>query len=164
MKRTTKACLKCGKEWPISEYHEKRGKPQPQCKECRSEYMRGYYQDNYDRERAKRKAWYEANKLRVCEQLKEEYKANPEKYKWQRLKQKYGVTQEQYEGLRKMQRNKCGICRTSFDETEPHLDHCHDTGKVRGLLCANCNTGIGLFKHNAKRMEKAIAYVVKYKK
>ncbi len=126
--------------------------------------MRNHYQANRERERAVRKAWYEKNKEKVCKALKEEYKTNPEKFKWQRLKNKYGVTQEQYEMLLKKQRNKCGICKTSFHETEAHLDHCHETKIVRGILCSNCNTGIGLFKHDINRIEKAIAYVGKYKK
>lgn len=55
---------------------------------------------------------------------------------------KYGLTPETYNALLERQCNKCAICQEVFVRT-PHIDHCHDSGKIRGLLCSNCNVGIG---------------------
>lgn len=158
-----KTCLKCGKAWPISEYHQKRGKPQPQCKTCRSEYMASYYQANRDRERIIRKAWYEKNKSSVCEKLKQQYKASPEKFSFARKLQKYGLTKEHYEAMLAKQGNACELCRQTFVGT-PYVDHCHTSHKVRGLLCSQCNTGFGLLREDVAVFKRCIAYAKKYKK
>src|ERR1700731_4765204 len=65
------------------------------------------------------------------------------KYK-QELIKKYNLTIEQYQELLKSQDNKCASCKKPFLKT-PFVDHCHRTGKTRGLLCSNCNFGIGQF-------------------
>lgn len=60
------------------------------------------------------------------------------------------------------QEDKCAICRSPFDFTARrgfHLDHCHRTGKVRGFLCSNCNTGLGLFKDDPVRLRAALEYI-----
>jgi hypothetical protein len=77
-----------------------------------------------------------------------------------RLKSVFGITVEQYDEMLKSQNNSCAIC----ERTEPtgygwHVDHCHTTGKVRGLLCSKCNQAIGLFDENLNSMKKAITYL-----
>jgi Recombination endonuclease VII len=59
------------------------------------------------------------------------------------------------------QGGKCAVCRHDIPPTthRSHIDHCHDTGKVRGILCLNCNTGIGRFKESEAVMLAAIAYL-----
>jgi Recombination endonuclease VII len=69
-------------------------------------------------------------------------------------------TSNQYQALLLSQNNKCAICKLSFDEAEQHLDHCHATGIIRGILCNNCNLGLGLFKDNIKSLEAAAAYLI----
>ena len=51
------------------------------------------------------------------------------------------------------------ICKNESNNKSLHIDHCHDSGKVRGLLCHGCNTAIGLFKENIDTMLKAIKYL-----
>lgn len=77
---------------------------------------------------------------------------------WRR-KCRYGITPEQYAKMVEDQDNKCAICTTSFDETKAYIDHCHDSLKVRGLLCNNCNTGLGRFKDNTDLLTKALDYL-----
>jgi hypothetical protein len=70
-------------------------------------------------------------------------------------------TPEQYDELIEKQNNRCAICNRHQSEFQRtfDLDHDHNTGKVRGLLCHNCNNGIGHFKDDIEIMEKAIVYI-----
>ena len=72
----------------------------------------------------------------------------------------YGITRKEYENMIIQQDNKCAICHSAFTKT-PHIDHNHDNGKVRGILCAGCNHALGLFKDNTDAIIRAIAYVEK---
>ncbi|MDA3808142.1 MAG: endonuclease domain-containing protein [Thiomicrorhabdus sp.] len=72
----------------------------------------------------------------------------------------YGITIAEYESLLETQSSKCAICKELFTGT-PHIDHCHTTGDVRGLLCRCCNHGIGLLKDSAELLEAAVTYVSK---
>ncbi len=74
-------------------------------------------------------------------------------------KDRYGITDDEYEAMRTDQQNICLICRDEFGDRTPHVDHCHDTGRVRGLLCNFCNRGLGLFKDDPERLETAIQYL-----
>lgn len=60
------------------------------------------------------------------------------------------------------QGSACAACRTSDwggKDGKPHVDHDHATGKIRGLLCANCNTGLGMFGDDPARLRAAAAYL-----
>ena len=74
---------------------------------------------------------------------------------------KYGITQEFYNTLMVSQRHVCAICENSAKLV---IDHDHITGKVRGLLCNSCNTGIGFLGDSPKRLKKAITYLRKPQK
>lgn len=54
---------------------------------------------------------------------------------------------------------KCELCEVEIEK--PHLDHCHETGKIRGWLCRNCNVGLGMFKDDTEILQKAIKYLSK---
>jgi len=80
------------------------------------------------------------------------------------LKTLYNITIEQYENLFKQQNGKCAICKQipigkTHNDGTLCVDHCHITGKVRGLLCQKCNRGIGHFNHNILLLESAIKYL-----
>lgn len=79
---------------------------------------------------------------------------------------KYGLTIEQYDRMLEEQKGLCYLCSTNIARTNGNknlgVDHCHKTGKVRKLLCAKCNTGLGVFNDNVELMQKAIAYVKNY--
>ena len=82
-----------------------------------------------------------------------------------RMEKAYGMTLEEYEGLVKSHAGKCAICGGEGFELVPGqkslivIDHCHATGKVRGLLCHNCNRGLGLFKDSVESLKSAIKYL-----
>jgi hypothetical protein len=77
------------------------------------------------------------------------------------FKIKYGITISEYDLLFKEQEGACAICKT-HQSTQPialAVDHCHTTGKVRGLLCGKCNRGIGLFEDREDILVSAIHYL-----
>ncbi len=78
------------------------------------------------------------------------------------LRTKYGLTREDYELMVETQCNACAICERQFSDTlKPVVDHCHTTNKVRGLLCNNCNTVLGMAKDEAKVLSAAIDYLAR---
>ncbi len=74
-----------------------------------------------------------------------------------RLRSSYGLTQIDYDRMVADQSGKCAICQRVCSEL--HIDHCHDTGVVRGLLCTDCNRGIGMLKHDPEIFMSAIKYL-----
>ena len=78
------------------------------------------------------------------------------------LQRKYDITQEEYEEILEKQEGNCFICHESPDKRLLAVDHNHDTGKVRGLLCHKCNTVIGLLNEDKERFQRAIAYLDEY--
>lgn len=82
-----------------------------------------------------------------------------------RLKREYNVSLEEYNILLKTHNNSCAICQKNQNELNQRLrlDHCHSTGKVRGLLCDSCNVGLGRFRDNPVFLKSAILYLEKTK-
>jgi len=78
-----------------------------------------------------------------------------------RVKKLYGLSEEQVQKLFVDQSNKCAICDSEFDTThEAMIDHCHTSGKVRGLLCITCNWLLGHSKDNPELLTKAANYLI----
>lgn len=77
------------------------------------------------------------------------------------LMRDYGISLKQYNTLRLQQKYSCKICNMPEDLSGKGLvvDHCHNSGHVRGLLCGTCNTGIGLFFENKRSLLNAIEYL-----
>jgi predicted nucleic acid-binding Zn ribbon protein len=76
-----------------------------------------------------------------------------------RLK-KYGITPEQYDAMLDRQDHRCAVCRTDTPNGKGwHVDHDHASGKVRGILCGNCNNGIGNFHDDPATLRAAIDYL-----
>lgn len=80
-------------------------------------------------------------------------------------KRRYGVCNKEYKKMLEQQCGQCAICGTNKPKTRGKtsfcVDHCHETGLVRGLLCSECNTGLGKFKDKIEFLEKAIEYLKK---
>ena len=100
----------------------------------------------------------------ACEtaRKREADKRTKEQRREQSLLRKYGLDLTHIEALLQLQKGRCGICGA----TEPggryqrwNVDHCHDTGKVRGLLCWDCNVGIGKLKDDANLLRRAIQWL-----
>lgn len=123
------------------------------------------------RRRAEKRVWYRENRDRILAYQKEwrarnkplaiaRYARRKEKgvYRAWQLQAKFGLSVQQYEEMVAAQENRCAICSTEFTGT-PHVDHCHATGNVRGLLCQDCNFGIGRLGDDIARLESAINYL-----
>jgi len=81
------------------------------------------------------------------------------------LKKHYGITLEAYNDLFTQQSKKCGICKSNVSGGKGwHVDHDHETGAVRGILCHFCNLALGHFKDNPEIMNKAIKYLIVWEK
>lgn len=89
-------------------------------------------------------------------------KRNPDKVKGQKLKQIYGISLSEYKILLETHNNRCAICgclHGDWGRNSLVVDHCHATGKVRGLLCHPCNNMLGMARDNPDTMRKGAAYV-----
>jgi hypothetical protein len=105
--------------------------------------------NNRDHVNAKRREAYARKKIENPEALSQAKRS-------EKLRQRYGITPEQYDDMLKSQDFKCAICGS---EAELCVDHCHTTGSVRGLLCHLCNVSLGGFKDNIASLAKAIEYL-----
>lgn len=130
----SKICRQCGKRKSIDDFVlQANGQRGGQCKKCR---------------RKVHQKW--------C-------KKNAYKIKGYRFKTEYGITLNDFEEMLEGQNYKCAICKITLDlGAKTHVDHDHITGKVRGLLCPNCNYGLGFFKDNPISLLEAIKYLNNY--
>lgn len=105
------------------------------------------------------RAWTESNKNPAKKEHRKKISKNS------RLKKTYGISTERYNELFSLTKGCCYICglhQSTFNKALA-VDHCHETGKVRGLLCSNCNLGLGLFKDSVENLFKAQNYLEKQK-
>ena len=87
----------------------------------------------------------------------------PEHYRGIDLIGNYGITPTQYNAILRDQNGVCAICYKPETRKRGwlHVDHNHTTGEVRGLLCGNCNTGIGIFFEDSNVLQSAIKYILR---
>lgn len=99
---------------------------------------------------------------KVCcyEDLKRWRKDHPERLLAHNRKQRYGISDNEVTLLWDMQDGKCGICDYIFKKDgDFHIDHDHKTGRIRGLLCKDCNLGLGYFRDNIDLLHKAMKWI-----
>ena len=137
---------------------------------------REYYALNTEKMREKTKKWQTANPEKRKATAAEWRKANPnyrkeheekypEKFKERRFKElmwriKVKMTYNEFKVMLKKQNNRCAICGKEETKRRMSVDHCHKTGRVRGLLCQLCNTSLGGFQDDVGRLKKAIKYLL----
>lgn len=130
-----KKCSKCNIEKPFSDFHKRSNRPlglKSSCKECVKKAIkknRKEYSRNYD------------------------------------LKRSYNISLEEYNDMFNQQNGCCAICKKHISDLDMKrkknlcVDHCHETKKIRGLLCDKCNRGIGLLEDSIENLESAISYL-----
>lgn len=130
-----KRCTRCGIIKPIDEFHKhSTGKLRPDCKECVLPLNR------------------EAHTKRLL--------GDPDYNRRHALMRKFGVTVDDYEARLEQQGGVCGICGERCDTGRRlAVDHDHDTGAIRGLLCRGCNTGLGNLKDRPDLLASALIYL-----
>lgn len=147
-----KRCSKCGDKKLFSEFSKSKDAKdglQSWCKKC-------YKEHHQTHKNPKRKAEYD-KKYRQTEKGKFNYESSK-----RNLKNHHGVTLEQYDKMFEEQGGVCAICSgVNKNGRRLAIDHNHNTGEIRGLLCANCNIGIGMLKENVNILCSAISYLGK---
>jgi hypothetical protein len=83
---------------------------------------------------------------------------NPGRWQAYERKRRYGILPEQLQKLRAAQNDQCAICLSPLTDSLA-VDHCHRSGVIRGLLCRNCNSGIGLLNDDSERAYRAAVYL-----
>jgi hypothetical protein len=133
-------------------------------KEARVAYNRAYRERNKEARAAYNKAYRERNKEALAVRRKaynaENKKARAAYRKAYHVLKNYGITLEEKKKMLNGQRNKCKICLQEFnDKVVSCVDHCHTMGNIRGLLCRQCNIGLGNFQDNPLALIKAAEYL-----
>jgi hypothetical protein len=176
--KTEKQCIYCKEIKLASEFHShnyttRTGKNSRRlmsaCKECKGRYTKVWRIENKDHVEEVTRDWRERNKAQIVERNKAYNEFNKERMlNWGRkywLRKGYGLTLEQYNEMVARQDGKCLICQDkphlvgNKRQKTLHVDHCHDSGKIRGLLCHQCNCAIGLLKDDPARIRALLAYV-----
>lgn len=127
-------------------------------------YRAEYRRKNKDTLSVKRKEWCDKNRDHLKELKAEWYRNNIEKStessKRSALMRKYGITPAQRDAMFFEQGERCKICQTTSPNGKNwHVDHCHSTGKVRGILCNSCNLLLGYARDCSDVLRAAIGYL-----
>lgn len=155
------------------EYRERLKSRRSRSPEENREYMRDYYQRNKERYQQYRKDTAERRNARRRERYAEDpdYRAecirlsklrDKESVRDYRLRKEFGITSAEYDEQLRRQGGGCAICRAPVADERGHrlhVDHCHATGRFRGILCGECNLGIGKFKDDPDLLIRAAAYL-----
>ena len=136
-------------------------------KERLKEAARKYYYENKEACRARSRAWYYANiavaqerSHRWHEENRERVLKNRKANARRRVLAQHGLTEDQYNEMVEAQDGVCAICERPCDVAgKLSVDHCHETSRVRGLLCKRCNSGLGFFREDIDLLARALAYL-----
>ncbi len=160
-----KRCNNCRTIKPIEEFYRMtaaRDGRRPECKACTAARRKRWYRENRKDEIARVEEWRKTNPDHFQE-YQRQYRARPERKAAMRadhLRRTFGITVEEYDRLLAEQGGGCAICgRRPRNDISLHVDHDHDTGRVRGLLCVCCNNGLGQFREDPELLTRAIAYL-----
>lgn len=141
-------CKKC-ETWKERESFYTRLEKEARCRKCVSEIRKKDYAEDPQKHRDRVKAY------RI---------ANPVMVKDTKLKQAFGLEHGMYDKMLEWQFGVCKICRKAPKEGKRlHIDHCHNTGKIRALLCSYCNTSLGLLQESTEIMENMIEYIKSFR-
>lgn len=166
-----KICTVCKIEYPTTlEFFHKDGRALSglcsRCKKCHSKSHKIYYTNNKEKIKTQRKKYYKENMETLKKRQKLWRQQNVTYRQNSQFKTHYNFTLEEYIKLLEIQKGLCSICKQI--ETAKHqsgtlralsVDHNHKTKKIRGLLCNNCNRGLGYFKDDISVLEEAIKYL-----
>ena len=143
----TQTCSYCNSELPLSEFHKNgntRFGVSLKCKECTHKYDVEYYSKNREK---------------ILENKKSYYKSNGTSIKMKKIVDRFEITKEEYDYMNKMQDGLCAICGLKPGKKGLAVDHCHNTGEIRGLLCGRCNTALGSFRDDKEILLSALSYL-----
>jgi hypothetical protein len=157
----SKACKKCGVVKSLDEFYQASGTKdghRGECISCAKVVRRSWYEANREKSIANVKQWQQDNASRLSE-YRRQYNARPERKRAMReayYQRTYGISADEFDALLEKQGGVCAICAGADPK---HLDHDHATGAIRGILCVNCNHGLGKFFDDVELLERAVAYL-----
>lgn len=149
--KTEEQCATCNQIKPVIcfTWVKNRNRYAEDCKECRNKKTKERYWQNIEKSRE-----YQRNKAKKYKNRQSEY----------HLKTTYGLTTKDKKELLLKQNQKCAVCSAFFSKAaDAKIDHDHSTGRVRELLCHNCNVSLGLLKEDLKIVDALKAYLEKHK-
>lgn len=141
MTKVVPICGLCKQYKPLNEFYIDRQKfngLSTYCKSCCKLKAKGQYSRNPERAKQAMKKWR---------------KENPERNAFIKAKSAYGISEEEWKNLKQM----CYICGAT---TKLRIDHSHQSGRIRGMLCDNCNKGLGFFKDNPSILLRTSDYIL----
>ena len=156
-----KKCSKCKKTKEDKFFYKRSGSKSlhSACKDCEKNMAKKWYQKNPGYAKSKAKKWREEHPEKVAIYRE----GNRLKSYMGEVKRKYGLSENGFKEMLQSQNEKCLICESHFAwnkrSNTPHVDHCHASGKVRGLLCRRCNSSLGYFNDNPALFESAANYL-----
>lgn len=161
----TKICSKCHTELPVDDFRLlKSGRRTSHCKACAKEYLAEWRAKNAESQSQARRARYrsmtDAEREAKRESDRVAYARNKERMRDARLRSTFGISSDDYAAMLANQGGTCAICHEVCASTRGlAVDHDHKTGRVRGLLCMNCNNGLGHFKDDPTLFAAAAEYL-----
>lgn len=141
-----KQCSRCKVSLPLLKFSKDKYRKDGfsnSCKSCDKLIHLNWVKSNPERARASWRAAYQ--------------RYDSQNARWKR---KYGIDREYYAALLKSQNGRCAVCEEPMQR--PNVDHDHQTGKIRGLLCTPCNQGLGHFRDSVIFLRNASYYLIKY--
>lgn len=157
----TRICSKCGKEKAVSQYQKGRR----QCRKCKTAIKKATALRN--------RVELEEQKCNKCKRVlpinsfasssvnvSGKQSKCRECMKLYKVQERYGISGEEYGRMLREQKGLCLICQDEM--IPPAVDHDHRDGKVRGLLCKTCNSGLGCFKDDSSIVFRAASYLYKH--
>lgn len=146
-----KRCSMCKKDKPLSGFSKNRSRSdglRAYCKDCASVVDKKWRIENPEKSRRISKTSYDRH-------------MTPEKRFNYKLKHVYNLKREDFDKMYDTQNGKCKLCYKEIKaQVQSHVDHNHDTGVIRGLLCSKCNLGLGHFYDNSDVLVRASKYIL----
>jgi transketolase len=163
-----RTCYTCKATKPITEFVKAKNKPEGRgylCSECNRIYARKYKKEHPEKARAQVKKWRRKNPEKVALYARIWRKRYPDRAFAAALRSNQKMTVAEYETMEAAQNGLCAICKQKpkgyRNNGRLFVDHCHDTGRKRGLLCHACNVGIGQLHHDITILQSAINYLTR---
>jgi CRISPR/Cas system-associated protein Cas10 (large subunit of type III CRISPR-Cas system) len=158
IKTGEKKCTGCGITKTATDFYQDRGGLRSRCKACYAIHNKDQREKHHEKRLADSRmrgcGWARCDRSRWAPTEREKHNGY--------LLRTYGISLAEYEALFEAQGNVCAICRETCNRkttTRLCVDHDHATGMVRGLLCFQCNVGLGKFKEDVQRLKSAIEYL-----
>ena len=161
-----KHCRICGELKPLTDFHRAsttRDGRRSECKTCFSDLSRARYQANPEAAKERARRWQGENRERHLENQRRRRQL-PEVKSRERdahLRRKFQLTADQYEEMLAAQGGGCAVCgREPKPGKALHVDHNHETGAVRGLVCFSCNSALGNLHEDEQRISALLTYLL----